>query len=321
MTPDPLPPLRALRAFEAAARCGSFVRAGAELGVSAAAVSQQVRLLEESLGRQLFLRRGNRVVLTDAGRLAAGPLARAMADLRAVGLLLREAGTGPRVVLSVLPSLAELWVVPVLARLPERAGLLLRAEPGPVRFGREGADLRLTWGPEGGAEAEPGQRVHRLAAARVRAYGPPGLLPEGAGAEALAGLPDGAFVHTDWGPDYATGPAWGDWFAAAGLSRRPDPGAGLRVGATRLALGAAEAGAGVALAPDLLAREGVAAGRLVPLGGPALTMAGDYVALLPEAPARPRATARLLAALLREAGQGDDKGDGGDAAPYMEGVP
>ncbi|EPX83255.1 Transcriptional regulator [Rubellimicrobium thermophilum DSM 16684] len=316
MTVDSLPPLRALRAFDAAARCGSFVRAGEELGVSAAAVSQQVRLLEEHLGKQLFLRRGNRVVLTDAGRRAAGPLARAMAELRAVGLLLREEGRGPRVVLSVLPSLAEGWVIPVLARLPERAGVRLRVEPGPVRFGQEGPDLRLTWG----SEAEPGQRIRPLAAARVRAWGAPGLLPAGAGADALAALPDTAFVHTDWGPDYGSGPSWRDWFAAAGLPRRPDPGAGLQVDATRLALGAAEAGAGVALAPDLLAAAAVRAGRLVALGGPALPMMGDYVAILPEAPARPRASTRLLDALLAAAGQQDGAGDGDAHAPYMEGA-
>ena len=64
----PLPPLNALRAFEAAARGGSYVAAAEELGVSPAAVSQQVRHLEQFLGKQLFMRFNNRVVLTDAGR-------------------------------------------------------------------------------------------------------------------------------------------------------------------------------------------------------------------------------------------------------------
>ena len=62
-----IPSMTGLRAFEAAARCGSFVRAGEELGVSSAAVSLQVRSLEEHLGKMLFERLGNRIFLTDAG--------------------------------------------------------------------------------------------------------------------------------------------------------------------------------------------------------------------------------------------------------------
>src|SRR6185436_12553167 len=66
--PLSLPPLNALRAFEAAARTGSYVAAAEELGVSPAAVSQQVRNLEDFLGKQLFMRFNNRVSLTDAGQ-------------------------------------------------------------------------------------------------------------------------------------------------------------------------------------------------------------------------------------------------------------
>lgn len=76
-----LPPLNALRAFEVAARTGSFVQAGAELGVTAAAVSQQVKLLEDHLGKRLFHRQGNRITLTDAGRTAYPGLTRRCAIL------------------------------------------------------------------------------------------------------------------------------------------------------------------------------------------------------------------------------------------------
>ena len=63
-----LPPLNALRAFEAAGRTGSFSDAASELGVSSAAVSQQVRKLEAYLGRNLFFRNNNPIQLTVAGR-------------------------------------------------------------------------------------------------------------------------------------------------------------------------------------------------------------------------------------------------------------
>src|SRR5699024_3181214 len=62
-----LPPLNALRAFEAAARHGSFTRAGRELHVTHGAISQQVKLLEETLGASLFTRKGNRITLTPCG--------------------------------------------------------------------------------------------------------------------------------------------------------------------------------------------------------------------------------------------------------------
>ena len=69
-----LPPLAMLRAFEAAARHVSFARAGAELGVTAAAISQQVRGLEEHLGQSLFLRRAQGLSLTEAGSRHGLPL-------------------------------------------------------------------------------------------------------------------------------------------------------------------------------------------------------------------------------------------------------
>ena len=77
-----LPPLAAVRAFEAAARHLSFTRAAAELGMTQAAVSYQIRLLEERLGVALFLRQPQQVVLTEAGQRLAGPVSDAFAGLR-----------------------------------------------------------------------------------------------------------------------------------------------------------------------------------------------------------------------------------------------
>src|SRR4051812_25924304 len=72
-----LPPLAAVRVFEAAARHENFTVAAAELGMTQAAVSYQIKLLEERLGAPLFRREKRRVVLTDAGRRAAAPITRA----------------------------------------------------------------------------------------------------------------------------------------------------------------------------------------------------------------------------------------------------
>ena len=77
----PLPPLNSLKAFEAAGRHGSFVLAGDELGVTPAAVSQLVRKLEAHLGKKLFQRFNNRIVLTDAGKALFAATSPAMTEL------------------------------------------------------------------------------------------------------------------------------------------------------------------------------------------------------------------------------------------------
>jgi LysR family glycine cleavage system transcriptional activator len=102
-----LPPLNALRAFEVAARTGSFVLAGAEMGVTSAAISQQVRVLEDHLGKKLFLRQGNRILLTDAGRAIYPRIEVALGDLASVTDEVRSGPQRARLVVSVLPSVAE----------------------------------------------------------------------------------------------------------------------------------------------------------------------------------------------------------------------
>src|SRR3954465_7006490 len=112
-----LPPLNALRAFEAAARRGGFAKAAGELAVTPAAVSQQVRLLEAELGVELFRRLPRGLELTPAGRGALPELRAAFAHLaRAVEDMRGERLAGPLAV-SVLPSLAHRWLLPRLPAL------------------------------------------------------------------------------------------------------------------------------------------------------------------------------------------------------------
>ncbi|RUY79447.1 LysR family transcriptional regulator, partial [Mesorhizobium sp. M7A.F.Ca.CA.001.10.2.1] len=79
-----LPPLNAIKAFEVAARAGSFTLAASELGVSSAAVSQQIRNLENWFGKQLFVRTGNRIALTDAGHAIYPQTAKALGHIAAI---------------------------------------------------------------------------------------------------------------------------------------------------------------------------------------------------------------------------------------------
>src|SRR4029079_18771118 len=108
-----LPPLSALRPFEAAARLESFSQAAAELHLTHGAVSHQVRALEEHLGAPLFARHGKRVALTAAGRTFAARLRGALDEIARAADALR-ARREDRLTVSVLPSFASRWLMPRL---------------------------------------------------------------------------------------------------------------------------------------------------------------------------------------------------------------
>ena len=110
-----LPPLTALRAFEAAARHGNFAKAAAELGVTAGAVSQHIKGLEERLGIALFRRLARGVRLTEAGRAYLPGIAEGFDRLARATLQVHDSGLAGRLTITVLPSFAAGWLV---RRLP-----------------------------------------------------------------------------------------------------------------------------------------------------------------------------------------------------------
>src|SRR5262245_56195851 len=116
-----LPPLNALRAFEASARLGSFVAAGAELHVSAAAVSQQVQRLERYLDTALFQRLARGLVLTEEGRDYLPELSAGFDLLGESTARLRTQRAGGVLTLTALAGFANGWLLPRLHRFHERA--------------------------------------------------------------------------------------------------------------------------------------------------------------------------------------------------------
>ena len=127
-----LPPLNALRAFEAVARHLSFARAAEELHVTKAAVAQQVRALEDDLGARLVERNGRGLRLTESGAAGAGALAEGFALLAKAARSMRE-GSGRRfLVINSTPSFAATWLVGRIgkfkARHPE-TDVLIDANP------------------------------------------------------------------------------------------------------------------------------------------------------------------------------------------------
>lgn len=142
------PPLTAVRAFEAVARLGNFTKAAEELGTTQAAVSYQIKLLEEKAGVQLLLRQPKRSVLTEPGALLAEKISQAFALLEEGWAATKGSAQG-RLVISSVPTFAIGWLVRHLGDFQkEHPQLSVRLETG-TRFGDtvgEGVDLEIRGG-------------------------------------------------------------------------------------------------------------------------------------------------------------------------------
>ena len=143
-----LPPLAAVRAFEAAARLGSFTRAGEELGMSQAAVSYQIKLLEERVGTPLFLRAPRQVRLTDTGRRLSAAVSEAFDALRAAFASIDDDARGV-LTISAVPAFAANWLAPRIGafqlRHPDIA-VRMSTTNRLVDFAREEVDAALRAG-------------------------------------------------------------------------------------------------------------------------------------------------------------------------------
>jgi LysR family glycine cleavage system transcriptional activator len=262
--PEWLPPLNALRTFEAAARHLSFTAAAEELCVTAAAVSHQIRSLEEHLGTALFHRSNRALVLTEAGTLLLPDVREAFARLMtATRELRRHAFAGPLTV-AVPPSFAAKWLVPRLsgfqARCPDIEVKLISSSEL-VDFGRDDVDLAIRYG----AGVYPGLHTELLTATEFfpvcspkLARGPPPLI-----------VPDDlrhvVLLHDEVPTALPMVPSWETWFKAAGVTGGEIAAHGPRFNTSFLTLEMALSGMGVALAQSTLVSADLAEGRLIRL--------------------------------------------------------
>lgn len=261
MKPRHAVPLNALRAFEAAARHLSFQAAAAELFVTPAAVSHQVKRLEAYLGVGLF-HRGHRVVeLTGEGKTLANSLGELFGQLdRALDQVGAPAAATLRI--STMESFAAKWLAPRLHRLHrEHPDLKLHIETGNehANFTRDGIDVAIRYGPGGYADAH----AERLMDAPVFPVCAPSLLAEG---HPPLASPDDLSRHALLHDQSATGragvPDWAAWLKAAGAPH-VDASRGPVFASIYLAQEAAVAGHGVALGVGPLVEEDLQRGRLV----------------------------------------------------------
>ncbi|MGI9026299.1 MAG: transcriptional regulator GcvA [Burkholderiaceae bacterium] len=144
-----LPPLAALRAFEAAARLESFSRAADEIHVTHGAVSHQVRALEAFVGVPLFTREGRGVVLTGDGRVLATEIRAALAQIGAAAQAIRRRAQSNRLTISVLPSFGSRWLMPRIASfMAAHPGWEINIDSSATLadFARDGIDVAVRFG-------------------------------------------------------------------------------------------------------------------------------------------------------------------------------
>ena len=283
-----LPPLNSLKAFEASARCGSFVLAAEELGVTAAAVSMQVRKLEQFFGKTLFTRGHNHIALTDAGMVIYRDSASALNQISALTAKLLGDRDHRHLCVSVLPALAERWLAPRVADWP--TALRIRVEDDPVELVREGIDVRVTYGDH----FYPAQHAVVLMHESVVP-----VLPTQFASDKLSldSLPEEMFIHVDWGERYMDHLGWNDWFYAAGITREISPTRGKRAANASLAMALTEQGAGAALAQSGLAQTAERAGRLCIVHSTAVPLLRPYCAITRDAVAAEGELVRLIETL------------------------
>ena len=286
--PQPLPPLNALRAFEAIARHLSFAKAADELHVTPAALSHQIRGLEEQLGLALFNRRTRSIELTDAGRTLYPGLHAGLESVRGAVAQLDRARAGNILVISATPGLVAKWLMPRLWRFlhahPD-IDARIAASMNLADFGGDGVDvaIRLSKGDH------PDLSVEKLFDDSVLPVCSPRLVEQGLkGVEDLARF---TLIHYDIPMSMRAPPLWADWLGVAG-ARNVDATRGLRVNVADHALDAAVAGAGVSLSFKLIASDDVHSGRLVTPFGPELPLAFGYHFVCPKGhEARPKVRA------------------------------
>lgn len=273
-----LPPLSALRAFEAVARLGSVVQAADELHVTHGAVSQQLRALEEYLGLSLFNRQGKRLAITDDGRIYALRLRMAMGDIASATSDVLSLPRPDELIIAIVPSFGAHWLLRRLPRfIAAHPGLKLnlRASLELVDFQVDRVDAAIRMGPgnwEGTSQAHLfTDELVAVAAARFNG----GQLPR-TPAEIIAA------------PLIRSVESWSPWLSAVGLPQTPL--GGPVYSDSNLVVEALRQGQGVSLTRRSLVHDLVRDGELVLLSDIAVPYQNPYWLIWPM---RSHGTAKL----------------------------
>jgi LysR family glycine cleavage system transcriptional activator len=257
-----IPSLNALRAFESVARLRTCTRAAEELHVTPAAVSQQIRYLEDLAGTPLFLRVNRAFVLTDAGRRCLPEVRKGFAHLAGAMQQIREAGRREHIAVCVSPAFAVRWLLPRLSGFTGAhldADVWLSTSLLPIHLTESRVDVAVTYGTGDffGQAAELLVPVTDVAVCTPAVYGRHPIRAPG-------DLRAHTLIHESPEIDDPAVPCWADWLRAHGIDGI-DAERGPRFSNPGLVIEAALAGLGVALARSALVASELRAGTLVQL--------------------------------------------------------
>lgn len=260
----PLPPLNALRAFEAAARHLSLTRAATELHVTPGALSHQIRGLEDTLGLELFHRLPRALALTEAGRKLLPGLTDGFTRIRAAVDTLDEDADTCVLVISTPPGFTAKWLAPRLYRFMNAhpdIDARISSTLSIANFDNDGIDVAIRNLPVEAGEQPGLEREHLVDLTYLPVCSPRLLERIGplASPDDLRHVP---LIHDDMLIGRAHMPNWSDWLMAAGVEG-VDVSRGLRFNSADHAIDAAEEGAGVLLGLLVLAHNDLRSGRLV----------------------------------------------------------
>jgi LysR family transcriptional regulator, glycine cleavage system transcriptional activator len=211
-----LPPLAAMRAFEAVGRTGSVREAAEELGVSSGAITQHVHALETHLGIRLVQRNGRGIELTAQGRLYLPHLTAGFAELRTAHDQLEISKRSSHLLISTYPSLATKWLGPLMfawkKQHPTASATISGVHPEPALEAGE-ADFRISYGNRHRFHS----RYTYLFTDRLIVVASPALLARAGPLCHPRDLLTWPLLWVDWGSEYLVPPTWDEWFANAGV--------------------------------------------------------------------------------------------------------
>lgn len=259
--PGRLPPLNALKAFEAVGRRLSLSRAAEELSVTVGAISQQIRLLEEHAGGALVRREGRSTVLTDLGAELHPPVQEAFERLRRASEIIYRPARRRQLTVSAPPSFAGKWLVPRLTRFgaerPEiEVWISADMALADVAGGRVDLAIRYGRGGYAGVSSQP------LLSGAVTPVCSPSLITPDRPLTRPADLAGHTLIHVRPAGLEEPRPDWEMWLRVHGLTLA-NAEAGPRFDQSAHAIDAAVHGRGVVLAPPAFVRDDLAAGRLI----------------------------------------------------------
>ncbi|MFH7587511.1 LysR substrate-binding domain-containing protein [Oceanimonas smirnovii] len=292
-----LPKLSNIMAFETAAKTGSLAGAADILCLTPAAVSQQIRQLEDQLGVKLFVRSKHGVELTEAGTSYLTFTQEAFESLRMGQQSLARYQGEQALTITALPTLASRWLMPNLnIWMAQHSNIQLRVQGthSQIDFGTDPTDFYLSFGDEHYGD----QHCIELFRDRVMAVCSPSILPGNWQSGTLNVLADFPMIHVDWGRDGRFLPNWSEWLQAAGLTQQA-PNNGPSFNLSSMAIDAALYGSGLLLGQRAFIREELADGRLVTLSEVTLPLNKAYYLVYPER-VMDKPGARELVEWLRE---------------------